>query len=136
MIMLTYVIIVATLVLVFGTIIHLLYKPVFSGKRYRGITIGESLLIIFGSIPGLAGCAAGWSGFGFPLPLIVGLPLQLAFIGSEDCGWSQSLIFDDPYLTHKFASFPVAWAGANFILLGLLYFLKLRANKNSVNRGI
>ena len=134
MIPITYALAVSAFTLICGFTIHAIYKRVRRNKGYKGITILESLIICIGSIPGLGGCAAGWAGFGIPLPLILGFPLQIILLGNKSCGWSQSLIFEDPYLTKKFASFPIAWALTSFILILLLYMAKFhkikKANKS------
>jgi hypothetical protein len=121
-----YTCIVGISVLVVGVVVHLLYKYIFRRKKYNGITLFEGTLIIAGSVPGLGGCAAGSAhGFGLPLPSLLGFPLNLLFIKNENCGWSQSLIFDDPYLTEKFSSFPIAWLTANTLLISTLLLFKV-----------
>ena len=125
---------VAALTIVFGIVIHLAYKRWCRSKGYNGITLLESLFILVGSVPGIAGCASGWAGFGIPLPLIVGLPIHILLIFDSKCGWMQSLYYDDPYLMHKFKSFTVAWFIACVLLIIYLYLAKLYKSKSGIKK--
>lgn len=125
MISLTEAVVVSVFTLINSVAIHFAYKAIKRKRGYTGITLVEGLFIWVGSIPGLGGCAVGWAGFAVPLPLILGVPLHIALLGSESCGWIQSLLFDDPYLTKKFASFPIAWGLTNSIITALLYAYKI-----------
>ncbi|WP_460237142.1 hypothetical protein [Aurantivibrio plasticivorans] len=118
---------VAMLVFVFAVIIHLLYRYVFRRGKYEGITFLEVAFISVGSVPGLAGCAIGWAGFGFPLPLIIGLPLNLIFLGNKECGWWPPLMLNDLQLISKFASLFIAWFLANLLVVGVLFYFKKRS---------
>ena len=131
MIPISYALAVSVFTLICGVVIHLIYKKIRQNKGYTGITILESIIICIGSIPGLGGCAVGWAGFGIPLPLILGMPIHIILLGNKSCGWSQSLIFEDPYLTNKFASFPIAWALTSAILILFLYITKLHREKKA-----
>jgi hypothetical protein len=131
MIPITYALAVSAFTLICGLVIHVVYKRIRKSKGYTGITLFESLIICIGSIPGLGGCAAGWAGFGIPLPLILGVPFHIILLGNKSCGWAQSLLFEDPYLTKKFASFPIAWALTSVILILFLYVLKLYNQKKA-----
>ena len=128
--MISLAILVSVFTLINGVAIHFAYKAIRRKRGYTGITLVEGLFIWVGSVPGLGGCAVGWAGFAVPLPLILGVPLHIALLGSESCGWTQSLIFDDPYLTRKFVSFPIAWGLTNSIITALLYTYKIK-RKNS-----
>ena len=127
----TYTLIVGALILVFGTTIHLLYKRILHKGKYQGLSVFEGVIIVVGRAPGLAGCVSVWTGIGFPLPLIIGLPVHLIFIGNKHCGWTQSLFFNDPGLTQKFAGFPIAWITANIAILALLYYFKIQSRNNT-----
>ena len=131
MISITYAIVVSVFTLIFSVAIHFVYKMYRRKKGYSGITLIEGLFICIGSVPGLGGCASGWVGFGVPLPLIIGMPLHVVLLGSESCGWAQSLIFDDPSLTKKFISFPIAWALTNVLIIMILYASKINSNKKT-----
>ena len=81
----------------FGALIHVVYKAFYRNRTYPGLTRFEIGVISIGSIPGFAGCASGWIGFGFPVPLILGVPLDV-FIhlrGMSGCDWGQFLLVGD-----------------------------------------
>jgi hypothetical protein len=128
--MISLAILVSVFTLINSVAIHFAYKAIRRKRDYTGITLVEGLFIWVGSVPGLGGCAVGWTGFTVPLPLMLGVPLHIALLGGESCGWTQSLIFDDPYLTRKFVSFPIAWGLTNSIITALLYTYKIK-RKNS-----
>jgi hypothetical protein len=133
--MVIYAFVVAVLVIVFGLIIHLVYKFALRRGKYNGLTLIEGLIIFIGTVPGLAGCAgAGGAGAGFPLPLIIGLPLHLIYIDNNSCGWGQLMLVDYPNVTTEFISFPIAWFIANLLVLGSLYYFKMRSSKKLNNK--
>lgn len=119
----------AVFVLLFGWFIHLAYKHLMRQREYCGVTIFECTAICIATIPGLVGCASGWIGFAFPLPLIVALPMSLALIGNESCGWQPPIAFVKGELELTSPSFMTAWLVGNVVVIGLLYFSKISSQR-------
>ena len=109
-----------------GVLIHLAFRLALRKRGYRGVSAFEATVILIGTIPGLGGCARGWAGFGFPMPLVVGLPLSLALLGDPDCGWWQGVLSLDLDFMREFWAFPAAWLLANALLISALYAFKAR----------
>jgi hypothetical protein len=107
--------------LIFGTIIHLIYKHKYYKNSYTGLTFTETLAILVGTIPGLIGFGL----IGFPVPLIVGFPISLfliLFLGVPT--WIPTFTFPGP------SSFQITivWIVPALILLMLLCFLQKKSN--------
>ena len=116
-------------VLLFGWLIHVAYMRAMRRRGYGGVTIAEGAIISIATMPGLGGCASGWIGFAFPLPLIAGLPISLALIGNENCGWWSPTVFikGEPDLAPPIFLF--AWFVSNLVIIGVLYFSKVSSRR-------
>lgn len=119
--------------LIAGLIIHKLYGAVFRKRNYTGITLTESIIILIGSIPGFAGCAAGFVGFMFPLPLLIGFPLKIISLFTSYCGWYFALNVDFFYIESILDSYFFAWMFTCLLLIIILYLIKFK--KITVSRG-
>jgi len=92
--MIIFIAITALETLILACMIHIVYRTVTGWWNYRRMEVLEFAVMAAASFPGIAGCARGWAGFGIPMPLIPGMPLDWV-IGTNECGWVPVLVFDE-----------------------------------------
>ncbi len=132
--MIGYAIVTSIFTLIFGLGVQFAYKHLLAKDRYAGITKTEGGLIFVGSFPGLAGCSFGGFGAGIPVPLILGLPFKMLFIGSSSCGWADPItaILSDPSLTMKVMVMALLpWGLTNYCIVSVLYIMKFLKNRKA-----
>ena len=115
--------------LVISAVIHLIFANIIFRKKYRGITITEALLILLLTYPGIAACGNGLAGIPVPLPLILGLPLKILFLGSSNCVWMSIMPFNKMSWIKDLAFLPISWVAANILFLGSLFLAKPKSKK-------
>jgi len=116
--------------MLFGFIIHMIYKCWFLRSRYKGVTIVEALFIFIGVFPGLAGCGSGSVGLVFPLPIIFGGIFNLLTLKNKKCGWTPTLWKDGEYFPTNFeqlynAEYLVVFLVFVFYILMLWHIVRL-----------